>query len=382
MRAVFRFASAALLASLATWFLWTLTGRRGDTPPTPDPAPVRMQALGAPTGHGNLLALQPWLQALDYASATTLERKLASYLQAAFDAGWLQGPKTIAVFPEYTGTWLVAEGEKRSALEAADVGTAMTTVALTHLPSFLYRMATAPAVAAPDKWALFTLKAESMASAYETVFGNLAKRFGVQVVAGSIVLPQPELVDGHLRVRPGAALVNMSALFGPDGRIVPPLVIKAFPIDDEKTFTSAGAAGQLPVFNTPAGTLAVLVCADAWYPQAYANARQAGATLMAVPSFSAGDRAWQLPWGGYNGAPNAADVDTRDIGRLTEAQAWQKYAMVARAPRLGVHSAVNVFLRGKLWDLGSDGATLAVHAGRAVAQPVAASAAITNVWIP
>lgn len=379
---VLRFVLVALAACWAAWFLWAIAGRPTDTAPSPDPAPLQMHSLGSPQGRGNLLALQPWLTAQDYASATTLERKLASYLQAAFDAGWLQGPKTIAVFPEYTGTWLVAEGEKRSAIDAADVGTAMTTVALTHLPSFLYRMATAPAVAAPDKWALFTLKAESMAASYEAVFGNLSRRFGVHVVAGSIVLPQPELVDGHLRVHPGAPLVNMSALFGPDGRIVPPLVIKAFPIDDEKTFTNAGATGQLPVFNTPAGTLALLICADAWYPQAYANARQAGATLMAVPSFSAGDRAWQVPWGGYNGAPNAADVDTRDIGRLTEAQAWQKYAMVARAPRQGVHTGVNVFLRGQLWDLGSDGATLAVHAGQAVAQPVRASATITNVWIP
>lgn len=380
---IFRLACTSLAACLAAWFMWSLSARQTHADPSPDPLPMRMQSLGKPSkAQGNLLAIQPWLQPQDYAATTTLERKLASYLQAALQAGWLQGPKTIAVFPEYTGTWLVAEGEKRSAIEAPDVGAAMTTVALTHLPSFVYRLATAPAVAAPDKWALFTLKAESMAQSYQLVFGNLARRFGVTVVAGSIVLPQPELVDGQLRVHPGAPLVNMSAVFAPDGRIQGPLVIKAFPIDDEKTFTNAGSTSALPVFDTPAGTLAVLICADAWYPQAYANAQKAGATLMAVPSFSAGNGAWSQPWGGYNGAPNAADVDRQDIGRLTEAQAWQKYAMTARAPRQGVHSAVNVFLRGQLWDLGSDGATLAVQAGQAVAQPVLGGAAITNVWIP
>jgi predicted amidohydrolase len=378
---ILRFISLALVTSTSVWFFWSLTGHGVDHAPSADPSPMHTTALGQPGKQGNLLAVQPWLRTQDYATSATLERKLATYLQSAFERGWLQGGKTIAVFPEYTGTWLVAADEKAAAIEAADVGSAMTAVALTHLPEFLYRMATAPAVAAADKWALFTLKAESMATAFETVFSNLARRFGIYVVAGSTVLPQPEIVDGHLRVHPGSPLVNVSALFGPDGRIVPPLVIKAFPIADEQTFLASGDRLQQPVFDTPAGKLAVLICADAWFPQAYTQARERGATLMAVPSFSAGDGIWNTPWGGYSGAPNAADVDMADIGKLTEGQAWNKYAMQARAAKNGVHTAANVFLRGQLWDLGSDGATLALQGGQAFTAPTVNTAALTNIWI-
>ncbi|MDT8989308.1 hypothetical protein RQP54_00370 [Curvibacter sp. APW13] len=370
-----------LLALCLAWFLWTLTGYPDAMPPSADPHATVVESIGSNTGKGNMLAVQPWLTARDYANADTLERKLATYLQLAQDKGWLHGGKTVVVWPEYTGTWLVAANEKQAALEAPGIVSALTTVALTHLPAYAFRLLTAPAVAAKDRWALFTLKSRSMAADYETVFGNLSRRFGVYMVAGSTVLPSPTLVKGHLVVQPGQPLVAMSAVFAPDGRIQAPLVLKSFPIADELDFAIPARSAQAPLFVTDAGKLAVLICADAWYPASYDLLRGAGATLMAVPSFSAGNGAWSVPWAGYNGAPNAADVDTRDIGTLTEAQAWHKYAMQARAPAIGVHTAANVFLRGQLWDLGSDGGTLTLQRGQPHAAPVVATSAMTNLWI-
>jgi predicted amidohydrolase len=288
---------------------------------------------------------------------------------------------TIAVFPEYTGTWLVASGEKESAISSTTLTSAMTTVALTHLPEFSYYLATAPSMQDAAKWALFSVKATGMARDYQTVFGELSRRFGIHIVAGSIVLPDPQVVNGQLVVRPGGSMVNVSAVFGPDGTIVPPLVVKAFPIDEEQAFTTAGHAQELPVFNTPAGKLAVLICADSWFPEAYVHARRLGATLIAVPSFSSGDGIWQTPWAGYNGAPTASDVDRTDIGRITEGQAWLKYAMAGRAPAQGMAHGVNVFLRGTLWDLGSDGATVALQNGKALVGRVTSQAALTNLWL-
>jgi predicted amidohydrolase len=328
-----------------------------------------------------MLGIQPWVTPHDYTSAVALNNKLNTYFSDAQQRGSIN-PSTVAVLPEYMGTWLVASGEKRSVFTASDVNQAMTTVALTHLPQFLYYYFTAPAVMDKAKWALFTLKGETMAAEYQQVFGGLAKRYGLHLVAGSIVLPNPSLRDGELVVEPGKPLYNVTAVFGPDGHVIAPLVFKAFPISDEQTFTASGDPKNIPLFRTPAGVLSVLICADAWFPAAYATAKQGNAQLIAVPSFSSGNGAWSHPWGGYNGAPNASDVDTTDIHRLSEKQAWQKYSMLARAPAHGIANGVNVFLRGDLWDLGSDGTTLALHDGKAHTGEITDNAVITNVWIP
>ena len=68
-----------------------------------------VDALGMDSGRGNLLGIQAWMETADYASETEFYSRLSGYLDAARHKGWLN-PRTIAVFPEYIGTWLVAAG--------------------------------------------------------------------------------------------------------------------------------------------------------------------------------------------------------------------------------------------------------------------------------
>lgn len=369
-----------LFVALAIWATWSLTGRVSPLPADSAVTPAHATALGKDSGRGNFIAVQPWATPRDYASAAALSQKLDGYLTQAQTQGWLN-PATIAVFPEYIGTWLVAAGEKESIFTADTVASAMTTVALTHLPSFAWYMFKAPSLPDTARWALFTAKSERMARDYEAVFGGLSQKFGVHIVAGSIVLPAPTLVGGKLHVQPGGAMANVSALFGPDGKIIPPLVIKSRLIDEEQAFSVAGRAQDIPVFDTPAGKLGVLICADSWYPAAYANLQKQGASLIAVPSYVSGNDSWRSPWMGYNGAPTEKDVAASDIGQLTEGQAWLKYAMAGRAPAHGVRQGINVFLRGDLWDLGSDGATVALQDGKTVVGNMERRAVLTNLWL-
>ncbi len=329
---------------------------------------------------GNLLGIQPWLQPSDYANSATLTARLDSYLAHAQKNGLL-GDKTIAIFPEYTGTWLIAANEKRSVYSATTSAAAMQTLALSHLPQLAWWLAKAPAVAEKTEWALFTMKGAAAAQAYQRVFGELAQRYQTRIVAGSIVLPEPRLVDGQLTVRPGGTLYNVSALFGPDGHIVPPLVVKVFPIADELKFLSGGPVNELPVFATPAGKLAILICADAWYPATYARLKELGAELLAVPSYSTGNGVWANKWGGYNGGAMPAGVAASDVGSLTEAEAWLKYAMPGRAPAADIKYGLNVFLRGNLWDLGSDGTTIHVSPAGGGRGEIVAGAVLTNLWL-
>src|SRR5688572_8788692 len=77
-------------------------------PPLPynPPMPAAF-SHGHASPRGNLLGLQPCVTARDYASADALFASLNGDLQAAADRGWLND-RTVAVLPEYLGTWLAA----------------------------------------------------------------------------------------------------------------------------------------------------------------------------------------------------------------------------------------------------------------------------------
>jgi predicted amidohydrolase len=369
-----------LLALVAALAVWSQSGHVGDRALRLAHQPAELRAIGTDRGRGNLLGVQPWLRPHDYANAATLEAALDAYLAQARRAGWLSS-RSVVAFPEYVGTWLVVAGEKRAALDAGRADTALGLVAAANPVRFVRHYLAAPRGTDVTRWALFNAKSERMAADYQQVFGALARRHGVTIVAGSILLPDARVVDGRIAVTAGGRLHNVSAVFGPDGKARAPLVVKAFPISDELPFVAAGPVDALPVFDTPAGRLGVLICADAWYPQAYRPLRRQGARLLAVPSYSSGNAVWAKPWGGYNGAPAPADVDPADIGRISEGEAWLRHAMPRRAAQAGIEAGLNVFLRGDLWDLGSDGATIHVMGPASGAGPIEERAVLTTLWL-
>lgn len=339
---------------------------------------VWLEPLNTPVpGAANLVSIQPWLQPHDYTSSERLYRKLAGYLSRVQGEGWL-GARTLVVLPEHIGTWLVASGEGFLTYRMSSTDTAMLWAALGNLPAFsreLYREVTAGQAADPMAAALFRAKAGGMATGYGRVFSRLAQRFGVTLVAGSIVLPDPQVTANEIHAGSGP-LYNSSFVFFADGRIGGP-VRKTYPIASELPFTRP-AHQPLPVFDTPLGKLGVLICADSWYPDTWAQL--AGADLVAVPSFATPTGIWTRPWQGYNGARAPRDVDPGDVGRISEGEAWRKYALAGRGGQL--RAGINTFLRGELWDLGDDGRTTAVIEGKLLQGVRRDGAVISSLWLP
>jgi hypothetical protein len=227
---------------------------------------------------------------------------------------------------------------------------------------------------------LFRINAVQMAEIYQDVFSKLARKHAVTIVAGSILLPEPKVSDGKLRIGDGL-LYNVCAVYSPDGTAHENLVRKTSPIETELPFTARAVATELPVFDTPAGKLGVLICADSWYPAPYETLEVKGADFVVVPSYLSPSGVWEQPWRGYDGALAPDDVDAQDSHTITEGEAWLKYALAGRLPRTGIKHGINVFLRGDLWDLGSDGHTILVK-GRAVMQAKhITGAAMVNLWL-
>lgn len=343
----------------------------------PAPPDAITAAFGRDQGRGNLLGVQVWLTPRDYVDRARLRARLDGWLDDARSQG-LVGERTVVVFPEYAGAWLVVEGEGPDAVDASTVGDAMTAMALAHLPEFAAARLSAPAADA-DAYAAFAIKAARMAEAITEVFGGLARDHGVTVVSGSAILPTPVVKDGAVAVTPGAPLQNVAFVFGSDGAPYPDVVRKAFPIESELPFVEPADPDELPVFDTPAGRLGVLICADSWYPASYRALEEKGVEMLAVPVFATGE--WRGPWNGYNGADEPSDVDLADIGALTEDQAWMKYSVPGRAPRAALQKALTVTLRGRYWDLHAEGQPLLVNGPARERAPEADAPMLVSLWL-
>lgn len=369
-------AAALVAAAAGAYAIWRKAGR-GLPPSPPDLRLDGYAEAGSDRGRGNLLGVQPYMLPDDYASEERFRAKLNGYLDAARQRGWLS-EKTIVVLPEDLGLWLVAVDEKRSVYREPSVAGAAKTLALSNLLPFARHMVFSPA-RDRVKYSLFRMKAARLSAIYGRVLSGLARTYRVTVVGGSFLLPSPRVHRGRLHAGRGR-LYNVCPVYRPDGRPHEKLTLKAYPVPDESPFVAAATADP-PVYHTPAGRLGVLICVDAWFAEPYDALRRQEAQIVAVPSYAFPNDHWFKPWGGYVHLERPADVAETDVGALAAGQAWVRYALPGRIGASGARYGMNVFLRGRLWDMGSDGHTIAVADGEVIEARHVDGASLTNVWL-
>jgi len=365
----------ALIAALTSYTLWTRERPTGHYL-----SDLRIQLAvdqGTPADHGNLLGIQPELFPTDYQSPERLHRKLAAYLQQARDQGLLN-EKTVVVLPEHIGTWLMVSGEKNELYQAASLKEAMNWLAVSNPLPFLRALITAKGDNRLDD-AHLRMKARSMADQYQRLFGGLAKEFGITLVAGSIVLPEPVIEGSNLRIGSGA-LYNTTLVFGSDGLPIGQPQRQLYPTFDERGFIQASADQAVQVVDTPAGRLGVLIGSDSWYPDNYRKLNAQGAQLVAVPAFVMGRGAWERPWRGYKNLSTPSEVSLKPE-EVSEGEAWRRLTLTSRAPSSLASAGVSVFLRGQFWDQGSAGQSFINSNGEHFADGDARGARLLNIWL-
>jgi predicted amidohydrolase len=361
MKKIFIRIGIIIAVLLSAYFVWSFTGRAKEKETGWRKLPefkARFEYIeaGIDSGKGNIIGIQPYLTATSYSTAFNFEISLRFYFEQLKRENKLTD-NSIVVFPEYIGTWLVAANEKEKIYKQETIEEAMTTMVRSNLFGFLNGYLKSHAKD-KSKYAIFHLKAEKMAKQYQQVFSTLAKEYKCTIVAGSIALPDASINSkGNLQIKQGAPIYNTSVVFGNDGAILSPLIKKMFPIDDEQGFTAAADTTQQPVFTTKAGRMAVLICADSWYPQAYSNLTNK-ADFIVVPSLGDIDRVWLAAWKGYNGFKAPVDVDTTNYEKISEGDAWLKYSINKRAVQANIHQGINVFFSGSLWDMKPEGRVL------------------------
>ncbi|AUG03107.1 MULTISPECIES: carbon-nitrogen hydrolase family protein [Pseudomonas] len=365
----------ALIAAITSYALWTRERPIGHYL-----SDLRIQLAvdqGTPADHGNLLGIQPELFPTDYQSPERLHRKLAAYLQQARDQGLLN-EKTVVVLPEHIGTWLMVSGEKNELYQAASLKEAMNWLAVSNPLPFLRALITAKGDNRLDD-AHLRMKARSMADQYQRLFGGLAKEFGITLVAGSIVLPEPVIEGSNLRIGSGA-LYNTTLVFGSDGLPIGQPQRQLYPTFDERGFIQASTDQAVQVVDTPAGRLGVLIGSDSWYPDNYRKLNAQGAQLVAVPAFVMGRGAWDRPWRGYKNLSTPSEVSLKPE-EVSEGEAWRRLTLTSRAPSSLASAGVSVFLRGQFWDQGSAGQSFINSNGEHFADGDARGARLLNIWL-
>jgi predicted amidohydrolase len=367
--------SLALIAALTSYALWT-----ADRPTGHYLSDLRIDLAvdqGVRADRGNLLGIQPELFPTDYQNPGHLRRKLAAYLQTARELGLLSD-KTVVVLPEHIGTWLMISGEKDELYQAGTLKDAMNWLAISNPLAFIRGLISAQGDNRLND-AYLRMKADSMARDYQAMFGGLAREFGVTLVAGSIVLPEPSVSEGELKIGRGA-LYNSSLVFGRDGRPLGQPQRQQHPVFEQRDVLEADRQDALRVVDTPAGRLGVLIGSDSWYPRYYRQLNDQGVQLIAVPAFVSGRDTWNKPWNGYKGLSTPSEVSLKP-GEMSEGQAWHRLTLTSQLPISQAKGGVSVFLRGQFWDNGSAGQSFISHDGQHFPDGDARGARLLNLWL-
>lgn len=345
-----------------------------------EPPPAEFVELGQDIGAGNIVGIQAWVDPTAYYSAERLEERLAIWFDDADARGWLT-PKTVVVLPEAVGTWLVVLDEPARVLEAPTAGKAFERLVKQHPTAWLQHRSDAPAEDA-ERYAVFSMKAEAMAAAYQQVMTNLATDYQVTLVAGTILLPEPELVGDELWVQPGGELYDVSLVFSPDGGIVTDPIAELYPDSGEADVVSQGSLTRVDPIDLPHVQLGVLPGEDAWFPETWDALTFAGDLPWVVaPQYFSPDQIWRETWLGYDGWEEPADVDPADVGTLDLYQADLRYGLPGRLEDQDLPGGMAVPLRGHLWDLGSDGVVRLGAGGTWEKGPLVDAPVVANLWL-
>jgi len=367
-----------ILIVIVLWFAWAQVGRdvKWTTSEPEIESTEQIQLDSACTK--NIVAIQPYMYGIDYLNHKHHYEKLKSYFEKAKLSGYFK-ENTVVVLPEYIGTWLVINHEKTAVAQASSTNNAMAIIIASDTFRFLLSLLNGQGEKDKVAAAIFRMKAESMATLYGSIYKELAIEYNVTISAGSIVLPGPSIIHNTIHVNAKKPLYNTSFIFTPDGRIKNEIVKKSFPISSELPFVTPYPIEELPSYDLSIGKTAVLVCADSWYPESYNKLNELNPEVVLVGSYCSTDNAMSTLWRGYDGGVQPGDVDSNDIQKLTEYEAWVKYALPGRLKNTNAKVGVNIFLRGKLWNLGNDGYPLIVLKGNLMEVKKTERAGIYNI---
>lgn len=282
------------------------------------------------------IAVQPQWFLRDFATPAAFRAWLARQL-ALCEPHLRPGANNLVVLTEYNGLPLALLNNSWAA----------------RAPTFtaaMARLSLRPGVAAaalryrtPPPRALMLAQARRNVGLYLSVLSDLARRYRVTLVSGSIPSPHWKLARGRLRPA-GRAVYNTTFVFGPGGELLGSAdKVHLTPLEGPAALDlSPGSLDDLRAIPTPAGSLGVAISLDAFRDDVLERLSSQGVTVLTQPDANPG------PWTDPEGLPPDPD-NVRD-----QPIAWLESAW--RAASFGsIRYVVNPMAVGNLFDVSFDG---------------------------
>lgn len=340
-----------LILAVFIWLIWSYSGRNMPLPGAESQISVIEEINLSDTLTRNIVGIQPHMVVTDYFNASIYEEKIRQYFMAAVNNGFIK-KNTVTVYPEYIGTWLLLLGEKHIIADQSTLKGALNTLLFSNVFDYLLGIIKTGDEANKEASAIFRMKAKAMLNVYQETFGRLAEDTRSYIVAGSIVLPDPTVVDGIIYIDLNGPLYNASFIFGPDGKVVGEPIRKVFPGNDEADFLTAGPKDSFQVFDLPIGRTTVLVCTDSHRASGYKSLIDKTTEVVLVASYCNGEHALSSKWG--------TDPDGH-LQKKSMPNSLNRTNLLEFPPN---QVGINVFLHGDLWDLHYDGTPTAIYKGK------------------
>lgn len=275
-----------------------------------------------------LVAVQMSFDLDDYWSRDAFAAKIRRLMQQVAREIQPELP-TLVVFPEDVGLMLVVQGMRERLQGVETIEEAIQRAVRAHLIPL-----------AITKWrrklswvpAFYLYRHRAIAETYFEVFSQVAKEYGVYLVAGSAVLPPYRVQDGIVLWRQGPVehrVYNTAYLFGPDGKVVGKQD-KVYLIELEQEAAldlTSGDLDALRVFDTPLGRIGIAICLDAFQDDVIERLVAQGADILVQPSANPG------PWS------------------LDQQIDWLRSSHQKTFVEKRFAYAVNPMMNGPLWDI-------------------------------
>ncbi len=288
----------------------------------------------------HLVAAQTEVQTLPYTGAEEFRRYVLELSQTAVQ-GLPEDESRIIAFPEAFALPLLFWLDTSSAVREAKT----SLLAALQLLRENWRASLKLGVVSPA--AFYHLRAPKVWTVYESAFREAAQAAGAYVVAGSIFSPFMDWEPAQGLHPQGKRVYNLSLVISPQGTILGRVPKVNLTAHERGAFLSRGQPGR-QTLETRLGTIANLICLDAFHDDLIEQADAAGAWLVVQPSANAAR--WEGPW-------------SADPGQM-EGEVWLREGLAKKLlGRENLRYGLNPMLNGHLYELYFEGKSGIYQAG-------------------
>ena len=306
---------------------------------------------GKDKNYANIVAIQPFMVPADYSTKERFFNKIESYIIKAKNCGFLK-ERTTVIFPEHLGTPLYLINENKAVYTANALKEAIYNIHKSNYGKY----DVIPEIDTVEYGlSIFEKKKQIVREIYQSTFSDLAKIYKINILSGTILLPESIIKDG------GIVFVSDSSnkkvygfMFNSDGYVTQKLERK-FVFDFEKNFIVPGKPQEegITVPGIP-NKMAVLLSGDTFFSSNYTRIIQV-TDLWVSPSIK-----FQNESINFNGLVESKEINfppkniNKDDPLYNERELWQRYGIPSKHASTSSKSYLQIFLNGKFYDIPLD----------------------------